>query len=93
MSSPGSSTSETESQSRTPLYIAGAVILAAALLGAALVASRKPCPCAEHQPEAEAERIAQASAEVRLRKAVEETPREPTNGKVDFPAFDQPEEV
>lgn len=46
--------------------LAGACFLSAALLGAIYLTIRnaKPCPCAEHQPEAEAARIAQASAEI-----------------------------
>jgi hypothetical protein len=61
--------------------LAGCCFLSAALLGAIYLTVRnaKPCPCAEHQPEAEAARVAQASAE--LKYEVTEPASEYLNGK------------
>lgn len=51
---------------RQAYLIAGTSLVCAAVCGLLIIALRnqKPCPCAEHQPEAEAARIAKASVEV-----------------------------
>jgi hypothetical protein len=51
---------------RHAYLIAGTSLVCAAVCGLLIIALRnqRPCPCAEHTPEAEAARIAQASAEV-----------------------------
>jgi hypothetical protein len=69
-----------------PYVLAGAGILVALCLAGAIYVGRRPCPCAEHKPEAEAARIAQASAQI----ATEE-PISNANGHMSFPDLDQPE--
>jgi hypothetical protein len=51
---------------RHAYLIAGTSLVCAAVCGLLIIALRnqRPCPCAEHTPEAEAARVAQASAEV-----------------------------
>ena len=59
---------------RQAYLIAGTSLVCAAVCGLLIIALRnaKPCPCAEHTAEAEAERVAQASAVMAQAEVVQE---------------------